>query len=56
MYFTFLSFVVAGLGMRVSGGKIGPDGKLGAFVTLVERDGPADSYGIKAGTFYTYFI
>ncbi|ELT90085.1 hypothetical protein CAPTEDRAFT_89075, partial [Capitella teleta] len=30
------------LGMRVVGGKMGPDGKLGAFVTHVIKEGPAD--------------
>ncbi|KAK3091373.1 hypothetical protein FSP39_019363 [Pinctada imbricata] len=38
-----------GLGMRVMYGKRGYNGKLGAFVSSVEKDGPADSYGIKEG-------
>lgn len=36
--------------MRVIGGKRGPDGGLGAYVTFVEHKGPADSYGIVEGT------
>lgn len=35
--------------MRVMFGKKGHDGKLGAFVSKVERNGPADSYGIRKG-------
>ncbi|XP_071145808.1 regulating synaptic membrane exocytosis protein 2-like [Mytilus edulis] len=38
-----------GLGMRVIGGKRGPDGGLGAYVTYVEKKGPADSYDIVEG-------
>lgn len=30
-------------------GKKGHGGKLGAFVSKVERNGPADSYGIRKG-------
>jgi|JYMV01.1.fsa_nt_gi hypothetical protein len=40
-----------GLGMRVIGGKRGPDGGLGAYVTYVEKKGPADSYDIVEGVF-----
>ena len=32
--------------MRVVGGKMGPDGKLGAFVTHIIKGGPADMAGI----------
>lgn len=39
----------SGLGMRVMFGKKGHGGKLGAFVSKVERNGPADSYGIRKG-------
>ena len=35
--------------MRVMFGKKGHGGKLGAFVSKVERNGPADSYGIRKG-------
>ncbi|XP_056020049.1 regulating synaptic membrane exocytosis protein 1-like isoform X2 [Ostrea edulis] len=39
----------SGLGMRVMFGKKGYGGKLGAFVSKVDRNGPADSYGIRKG-------
>lgn len=42
-------FTASGLGMRVMFGKKGHGGKLGAFVSKVERNGPADSYGIRKG-------
>lgn len=35
--------------MRVIGGKRGPDGLLGAFVTMVTKGGPADAHGISEG-------
>ena len=38
-----------GLGMRVVGGKQGPDNKLGAYVTWLVRGGPADMAGIAEG-------
>ncbi|XP_061192589.1 regulating synaptic membrane exocytosis protein 2-like [Saccostrea echinata] len=39
----------SGLGMRVMFGKKGYGRKLGAFVSKVEKNGPADSYGIRKG-------
>ena len=36
--------------MHVMYGKRGYNGKLGAFVARVDKDGPADSYGIRQGT------
>lgn len=38
-----------GLGMRVVGGKQGPDGKLGAFVTHVVMGSQADLHDICEG-------
>lgn len=38
-----------GLGFRVVGGKKGPDGRLGAIVTDVTKDGPADLNGLRIG-------
>ncbi|XP_033737916.1 regulating synaptic membrane exocytosis protein 2-like [Pecten maximus] len=38
-----------GLGMRVVGGQCRYGKRLGAFVTYVDTDGPADSYGIVEG-------
>ncbi|XP_021345230.1 regulating synaptic membrane exocytosis protein 2-like [Mizuhopecten yessoensis] len=38
-----------GLGMRVVGGQCRFGNRLGAFVTYVDTDGPADSYGILEG-------
>ncbi|XP_069127964.1 regulating synaptic membrane exocytosis protein 2-like isoform X2 [Argopecten irradians] len=38
-----------GLGMRVVGGQCRYGTRLGAFVTYVDTDGPADSYGIQEG-------
>lgn len=39
--------------MRVVGGKMGPDGGLGAFVTYVMKGGPADVNGICEGKNYS---
>ncbi|XP_060072589.1 regulating synaptic membrane exocytosis protein 1-like [Ylistrum balloti] len=38
-----------GLGMRVVGGQCRYGNSLGAFVTYIDNDGPADSYGIQEG-------
>ena len=35
--------------MRVVGGKVGSDGKLGAFVSYVAKGGPAEASGIEEG-------
>ena len=39
-----------GFGMRVMGGRRNTKGTLGAFVTMVVPDGPADTQGIQIGT------
>ena len=46
-YFLFL--IAQGLGMRIVGGTCGPDGVLGAYVTLVIKGGPADTHGLCEG-------
>ena len=38
-----------GFGMRVMGGRRNTKGTLGAFVTMVVPDGPADTQGIQIG-------
>jgi len=40
---------VGGLGMRVVGGKLGPDKKLGTYVSTVVPTGVADRSGIVEG-------
>ena len=35
--------------MRIVGGTCGPDGVLGAYVTLVIKGGPADTHGLCEG-------
>jgi len=42
---------VGGLGMRVVGGKLGPDKKLGTYVSTVIAGGVADKAGIVKGQF-----
>ncbi|XP_052777825.1 regulating synaptic membrane exocytosis protein 2-like [Mya arenaria] len=44
-----ISVQTQGLGMRVVGGRGGPGGTLGAYVTMVTKGGPADVLGISEG-------
>jgi len=45
-----------GLGMRVVGGRAGPGGSLGAYVTVVTKGGPADTQGITEGIYRNYLM
>ncbi|XP_037787423.1 uncharacterized protein LOC119582982 [Penaeus monodon] len=38
-----------GLGMRIVGGKVGPDGRLFAYVVWTVRGGPGDLAGVMQG-------
>jgi len=51
----YRELAVGGLGMRVVGGKLGPDKKLGTYVSTVVRGGVADMAGIIEGQFCIYF-
>ena len=42
-------FSARGLGMRVVGGKVGPDGRLFAYVVWTVPGGPADIAGVCQG-------
>ena len=45
----YMLSLAQGLGMRVVGGRAGPGGSLGAYVTVVTKGGPADTQGITEG-------
>ena len=49
MFLLHACLTVGGLGMRVVGGKLGPDKKLGTYVASVVKGGPASMAGIRQG-------